>query len=183
MSPHITEPCGGYFMGFGEEEVEYGDSFAAACNIAGVSYEEVSPGVFLKEEPNCNPVIQRVYRVKDGYVDPFLLTIYNALDARRHGATVKTYCKATGLVLKGDRVCGVEYLDLLKGRRHQVLGQVVINATGPWASFLEKDLTLDAPLKIAPTMGTILVVQARLINHVINRLRPPGDGDIFVPST
>jgi glycerol-3-phosphate dehydrogenase len=95
---------------------------------------------------------------------------------------VKTYCKATRLLLLGKQVIGVEYIDLLRGRKEQVFGKLVINATGPWASFLEKDLVLASPLKIAPTMGTILVVQDRVVNHVINRLRPPGDGDILVPS-
>ncbi len=182
IAPHITEPCGGFFMGVAPDEVEYGDKFAASCKVAGVPCEEIRPEEFLHEEPNCNPATQRVFRVNDGYVDPFLLTIYNAYDAQQHGAVVKTYCNATHLLLTGKQVIGVEYLNLLTCRKEQVLGQVVVNATGPWASFLEKDLTLASPLKIAPTMGTILVIQNRLVNHLINRLRPPGDGDILVPS-
>ncbi len=182
IAPHISEPCGGYFMGVTADEVEYGNKFATSCHSANVLCEEISPEEFLHQEPNCNPTTQRVFRVKDGYVDPFLLTIYNAYDARQRGAVVKTYCKATRLLLAGKQVTGVEYLDLLKGRKEKVLGKVVINATGPWASFLEKDLTLASPLKIAPTMGTILVIQDHLVNHLINRLRPPGDGDIIVPS-
>jgi glycerol-3-phosphate dehydrogenase len=182
IAPHITEPCGGYFIGLNNEDVEYGDIFTKKCKEAGVWCEEVITEQFLKEEPNCAPYTKRVFTVKDGYVDPFLLTIYNAYDAKLHGAEIKTYCNTQKLIIKSRNVIGVEFYDYLKNEKEQVYADITINATGPWSSFLEKDLKLRTPLKIAPTMGTLLVIKDRLVNHLINRLRKPGDGDIIVPS-
>ena len=182
IAPHITEACGGYFMGLTEDDIEYGDIFSKKCKDAGVSCQEVEPEEFLHEEPNCNPETRRVFQVKDGYIDPFLLTIYNALDAKLHGALINTYCKATNLIEKDKEIIGIEFFDQLKNRKEKVFADIVVNATGPWSSYLEKELKLKNPLEIAPTMGTLIVIKDRLINHLINRLRPPGDGDIFVPS-
>jgi glycerol-3-phosphate dehydrogenase len=182
IAPHITEPCGGYFIGVIDEDVKYGDIFFEKCKEAGVWCEEIEPDQFLKEEPNCNPNIKRVFKVKDGYIDPFLLTIYNAYDAKLHGAEIKTYCEARALILKNNEIIGVEFFNRLKNDNERVYASITVNATGPWSSFLEKDLKLTTSLKIAPTMGTLLVIKDRLVNHLINRLRTPGDGDIIVPS-
>ncbi|MFX1442572.1 MAG: anaerobic glycerol-3-phosphate dehydrogenase subunit A [Promethearchaeota archaeon] len=182
IAPHITEACGGYFMGLTEDDVEYGDIFIKKCKEAGVWCQEVEPEDFLQEEPNCNPETRRVFQVKDGYIDPFLLTIYNALDAKLHGALIKTYCKATKLIVMDKEIVGIEFYDQLKKSKERIFANIVVNATGPWSSYLEKDLKLENPLEIAPTMGTLIVIKDRLVNRLINRLRPPSDGDIFVPS-
>jgi glycerol-3-phosphate dehydrogenase len=182
IAPHITEACGGYFMAVNEEDVEYGDIFNKECEKAGVWCEEIEPKTFLKDEPNCNPETKRVFGVKDGYIDPFLLTYYNAYDAQFHGAKIKTYTKAERLLIKNGTINGIECFDFLKKTWKNYYADIIINATGPWASYLEKDLTLSRPLRIAPTMGTLIVIKDRLVNHLINRLRTPGDGDIIVPS-
>ncbi|HEY0087703.1 MAG TPA: FAD-dependent oxidoreductase, partial [Candidatus Lokiarchaeia archaeon] len=156
--------------------------FYEACKNANVWCEEINIKDFLQEEPNSNRYAKRVFKVKDGYVDPFLLTYYNAYDAVNHGAIIKTYSKVENLIVKNGSVIGVKYFDLLNKKREEVYGKVIINATGPWASGLEKELTLLEPLRIAPTMGTLLVIKDRLVNHLINRLNKPGDGDIVVPS-
>ena len=182
IAPHITEACGGYFMGLKDEDLEYGDIFIKKCKDAEVSCQEIEPEEFLKEEPNCNPETRRVFQVKDGYIDPFLLTIYNALDAKIHGALIKTYCKALNLIEKDKEIIGIEFFNQLKNRKEKAFADIIVNATGPWSSYLEKDLNLKNPLKISPTMGTLIVIKDRLVNHLINRLSPPGDGDIFVPS-
>ena len=188
IAPHISELCGGYFIGSSEEEIEYGNIFQQKCKVSGVWTEEFNVQTLLKEEPNCNPNTKRVFKVNDGYIDPFLLTIYNAYDAKLHGAEIKTYHRVISLILdesngKNEKnIIGVDCIDILKNSRIKFYADIVINATGPWASFLEKDLKLQSPLKIAPTMGTLLVIKDRIVNHLINRLRKPGDGDIFVPS-
>nr|VXZ82223.1 Anaerobic glycerol-3-phosphate dehydrogenase subunit A [Klebsiella pneumoniae] len=46
-------------------------------------------------------------QVPDGTIDPFRLTAANMLDAREHGAQILTGCEVTGLLRRGDRVCGV----------------------------------------------------------------------------
>ncbi|TXT66231.1 MAG: Anaerobic glycerol-3-phosphate dehydrogenase subunit A [Promethearchaeota archaeon] len=182
IAPHITELCGGYFVAVDDEDVEYGNIFRESCKKAKVWCEEMSPQEFLQEEPKCNENIKRVFKVKDGYIDPFLLTIYNAYDAKLNGAEIRTYSKATDLIFENDRIIGIKVLDKLHNTTYELYGKITINATGPWAAYLEKDLQLEKNLEIAPTMGTLLVIKNRLVSHLINRLREPGDGDIIVPS-
>ncbi|MFO7795876.1 MAG: anaerobic glycerol-3-phosphate dehydrogenase subunit A [Promethearchaeati archaeon] len=182
IAPHITELCGGYFIAVDEEDAEYGDIFQESCKEAKVYCEEISPKEFIKNEPNCNTNVKRVFKVNDGYIDPFLLTIYNAYDAKIHGAEIRTYTKAKDLILKNNEIIGVKCFNKLNNSNYEIYGKIVVNATGPWAAYLEKDLELEQNLKIAPTMGTLLVIKDRLVSHLINRLREPGDGDIIVPS-
>ncbi len=182
IAPHIIEPCGGYFVGINDEDINYGDKLHIACQKLGIYHEEISPKEFFKKEPNCNPKIRRVFQVKDAYVDPFLLTIYNSLAAIQRGAKIQTYCEVKRLLIEKNHVKGVEYYDKLKNRTVKVFADIIINATGPWAQNLEKDLTLDRKLNITPTKGTLLVINKRLVNSVINRMKPSGDGDIIVPS-
>ncbi|MHA1476289.1 MAG: FAD-dependent oxidoreductase, partial [Promethearchaeota archaeon] len=104
-----------------------------------------------------------VFKVNDAYVDPFLLTIYNSLDAIQRGAKIKTYCEVKRLLIEENHVKGVEYFDKLKNKTVKVFADIVINATGPWAQNLEKDLTIDRKLNITPTKGTLLVINKRLL--------------------
>jgi len=182
IAPHITELCGGYFIAADDEDVEYGEILKKKCRAASVWCEEISPKEFQEKEPNCNNEVKRVFKVNDGYIDPFLLTIYNAYDAKLHGADIRTYTKATNLILDGNHIVGIKCFDKLNDSEYDLYGKIIINATGPWAAYLEKDLDLTHKLEIAPTMGTLLVIKDRLVNHLINRLREPGDGDIIVPS-
>lgn len=182
IAPHISELCGGYFITVDDEGIEYGEIFKERCKDASVWCEEISPQEFQEKEPNCNNEVKRVFKVNDGYIDPFLLTIYNAYDAKLHGADIRTYTKATKLILDGNHIIGIKCFDKLNKSEYDLYGKVIINATGPWAAYLEKDLDLEHKLEIAPTMGTLVVIKDRLVNHLINRLREPGDGDIIVPS-
>lgn len=182
IAPHISQACGGYFLGIDEQDLEYAPKFVNACNTAGVSCEKFSPTELLKTEPNANPAAQIVYKVKDGYIDPFLLTIYNAYDAQLHGATIRTYCEAQNLIIQDQRVVGVKIFDKIKRQSEELYADLVVNATGPWAARLDRDLKFASPLQIAPTKGVLIVIKPRLVNSLLNRLRPPGDGDIIVPS-
>ncbi|MBD3253665.1 MAG: anaerobic glycerol-3-phosphate dehydrogenase subunit A [Candidatus Lokiarchaeota archaeon] len=182
IAPHITELCGGYFIAIDDEDVKYGETFRESCRKSGVWCEEISPQAFLKNEPNCNKNVKRIFKVNDGYIDPFLLTIYNAYDAHLHGAEIRTYTKATDLILENEQIVGIKCQDKLDNSKYEIYGKITINATGPWAAYLEKDLDLKQNLEIAPTMGTLIVIKDRIVSSLINRLREPGDGDIIVPS-
>jgi glycerol-3-phosphate dehydrogenase len=182
IAPHITEACGGHFLAINDFDLEYAPKFVANCKSCGISIEEISVQDFLRQEPQCNRNTKLVYKVKDAYIDPFLLAIYNAHDARLHGAKIYTYHVVEHLLIRDRTVVGVQVRDRLTNQVYEVYADIVVNATGPWASILEKDLQIEKPISISPTKGTLLVVRKRLVNSLINRLRPPGDGDIIVPS-
>jgi glycerol-3-phosphate dehydrogenase len=65
------------------------------------------------------------------------------------------------------------------GREITIEPQQVVNATGPWAGTVVSLAGLSVPLVYSK--GTLLVTQTRVTSSVINRLRPPGDGDIVSP--
>ena len=184
IAPHITQSCGGYFVGITPEEVEYGNKFEIACKTANVWVEEMETEILLKEEPEVNSHAQRAFQVKDGYIDPFLLSYYNIMDAQKSGADFMTYTKVENLLLIDQTVVGVKCYDRIQRKTFEIRAEYTINASGPWASLLEKDLELlpENQLEISPTMGTLIVLKDRFLNHLINRLRAPADGDIFVPS-
>ncbi|MHA1776157.1 MAG: anaerobic glycerol-3-phosphate dehydrogenase subunit A [Promethearchaeota archaeon] len=179
---HIIDSVGGYFVGITDEDLNYGKKFPEMCQNAGVDIEEIPIKEFLQHEPNCNPNIRKVFRTNDAYVDPFLLTLYNALDAKNHGAEIHTYSKVEHLILTEKEIVGIRVHDLLSDEFFNVYAKWIINATGPWASILERDIKPEHPLEIAPTRGTLLIFKNRLVSSVINRLQPPSTGDIIVPS-
>jgi len=55
----------------------------------------------------------------------------------------------------------------------------VINAAGAWSGQVAE--LAGQKLNISPDKGVLVIFNHRITSRVLNRLRPPGDGDIFVP--
>ena len=86
------------------------------------------------------------------------LSVENVLSALEHGARVLTHTKVTRLLIEHRTVVGIEYSDLLSGAPSSARATVTVNATGPWADELLKDVPgHDQPL-IGGSKGTHLVV-------------------------
>src|SRR5215216_1306745 len=60
------------------------------------------------------------------------LALENALDARDHGAEVRTYHQVDEILREDGRVTGVSGTDVLSGEPFRYAAQVVINVAGPW---------------------------------------------------
>jgi glycerol-3-phosphate dehydrogenase len=60
------------------------------------------------------------------------LVLENALSAKQHGATIKTYARVHRFISEGDSVHGVEIEDLLSHETYAARGRLTINAAGPW---------------------------------------------------
>ena len=56
---------------------------------------------------------------------------------------------------------------------------VAVNAAGPWGAEIGKLAGADITMRLS--RGAMLAYNIRWVNTVINKLRAPGDGDIFVP--
>ncbi len=124
--------------------------------------EEVSP----RESPSIKAV--RYFYTNDGGVDPFLLTLANLYDARINGAIIHT-----GI---GVRSIDEGHVILDDGRR--LKADLIVNATGHECNSIKK----GPCMQVQPDKGTILVTERRVCDMVLNRMRPPSDGDIIVPS-
>lgn len=92
------------------------------------------------------------YEPDSGYADPYLTTTSFINAARKKGVTVKTGCAATGLIVEGGKVKGVETAD---GPLH---AETVVAAIGPWSRALTDGIGLDIPLEVS--RHTVLTLRA-----------------------
>jgi len=94
-----------------------------------------------------------------------------------HGGIIREHTQVVGLEAPGDTVRGV--VVETPGGRETVPCDIVVNCAGPWAGVVATELGLK--VRIQPSFGLMLIFANRMVPKVINRLKRPGDGDIFVP--
>ena len=174
-----VEETEGYFVRTAEDTLDFAQCWAAACCACGIEATEMSLAEARLHEPNLTPEALAVYRVPDSAVDGFRLVWHNVMSARRYGGDVRTYCRVTGIASKNGRITGIVLQNAKTGEKEKVHCDFVINATGSWAGEVAALAGLSVP--VTPDRGTLLAFNHRFTGRVVNRLRPPGDGDIFVP--
>ncbi len=180
---HCLEETSGFFVVTPEDEGEYPDLFINACESTGVPRQEISVAEALRREPLLNPRISRVFEVPDGAADSFLATHVTAQAARQTGAQILTYHEVVGLISTGGeqerQVVGAEVRDVARGQDLEIRAQMTINASGAWAGQIANMANIS--VEIIPGKGTMVAMNHRLVNTVINRCKMPSDGDILVP--
>ncbi|KNC10041.1 glycerol-3-phosphate dehydrogenase [Klebsiella sp. RIT-PI-d] len=179
IARHCIEPTDGLFITLPEDELSFQATFVKACHDAGIAADIIDPSLARRIEPAVNPQLTGAVRVPDGTVDPFRLTAANMLDAREHGATILTAHAVTGLIRNGATVCGVHVLNTLTGETRQLYASVVVNAAGIWGQRIAE--YADLSIRMFPAKGSLLILDHRINQHVINRCRKPSDADILVP--
>ncbi|TCJ18452.1 glycerol-3-phosphate dehydrogenase/oxidase [Rubrobacter taiwanensis] len=112
--------------------------------------------------PGVNPEgLRGAARYFDAQVEfPERLTVENAVSAREHGAVVIPYARVDGFLREGDRIRGVEFVDVLSGGRHTARAPVVVNVAGPWVDEVLLGLDRPSPRLIGGTKGSHIVVEA-----------------------
>ena len=180
---HCIEDTSGFFVVTPEDEGAYPDRFAAACVELGLPCTEISVARALQREPYLNPRISRVFEVPDGAADSFLATHATAQAASQAGAQVLTYHEVLELIVQGNqdsrRVSGATVRDLVNDEQLTIYADMVINATGAWAGQIMRSGGID--VRVMPGKGTMIALNHRMVNTVINRCKLPSDGDIIVP--
>ena len=73
------------------------------------------------------------FEYSDCWVDDARLVVLNAMDARDHGATIRTRTEVIS-AHRDDQGWSVTVRDLVTGRREEISAKVLINAAGPWVS-------------------------------------------------
>lgn len=180
IAPFAVEPCGGIFLQLAQDDPSYAARWMTACQRAGVPVEPVDIEQMRREEPGISPNAVAAYRVPDASVDGFRLIAGNVAAAEALGARVLTYHRVIGLALDGLRVTGVQLVNERTGEEETLEADLVINAAGAWTDRITAMAGIH--LDLVADRGMLLVYHGRLTNRVINRLRPPGNGDIFVPA-
>ncbi len=100
---------------------------------------------------------------------PERLTLEYLARARASGADLRNHAAVDYIIVDGGRARGVDFHDVLSGRRSTAAGRLIINAAGPWV-----DAVLDATgrsleRRIGGTRGSHLVVdlQGRGPRHAV----------------
>ena len=182
IMPHCLEDTGGYFVITPWDDPKYASKFEAGCHIAGIPFDEVPISRMLREEPQLNPTITHCFHVPDASADSFLASELNAESAREHGAQILTYHPLLHLIMDGssNRVVGALCHDLVKDEDLQITADLVVNAAGAWCGNVAS--TVGIIVQIRPGKGTMVAINHRIVNKVINRCKLPSDGDILVPA-
>jgi len=179
LMPAAIEDTGGFFAALPEDPPDYVDKFVAGCQAAGIPAEEVPLALALREEPLLNPETVRIFRVPDASCDSFDALHLLTENVRAAGGDVRLRHKVVRIVRKGMRVTGVEAENILTGERIAFQAQLVINCAGAWGGQIAK--LADCHVEVLAGKGTMVAMNVRMVHTVLNRLKPPSDGDILVP--
>lgn len=179
IARHCVEDTGGLFITLPEDDLNFQKKFIESCQNADIDVQALTPQEALRLEPNANPALIGAVRVPDGTIDPFRLTASNVLDAKEHGARLFNHSRVTSLIKEGDQILGVNAINTQTNLPFQVFSRQVINAAGIWGQGICEYADLD--IKMFPAKGSLLILDYRINNLVINRCRKPSDADILVP--
>ncbi len=110
----------------------------------------------------------------DGQFDDSRLAMSLVQTAHDLGATPLNYMQVTELIKTEGRVKGVKVTDHERGDQYEVLGKVVINATGIFTDNIRKMDTPDVHNVIVPSQGVHLVLSKEFLK---------GETALLVPHT
>jgi len=94
----------------------------------------------------------------DCSTDDARLTLEFAMSAVDAGADCANYVEVTGVLSRGDRLCGARVRDSLTGAEFDVEARVVVNAAGVWGDEVCAMDEPDAPTKLRNTKGVHAMV-------------------------
>lgn len=179
VAPMCIRDIGGWFIQGADDDPEYVKTWLEGCRQAGITVKEIPLAQAWAQEPLLGDKVVKVFEVPDAAVDGFKLVWANAKAAVRYGGSYKTYHRVEQVCQENDRVTGVTGLNLITNEKFTARSQIVVNAAGAWAGQIAA--TAGVSLDVICDKGTLLAFNQRLFKKIINRLRSPGDGDIFVP--
>jgi glycerol-3-phosphate dehydrogenase len=177
--PDAMECNGGLFVAFEEQDLNFRDAFLEGCSACEIPARVLSVAQARALEPNLHPNILAAVLVPDGAFEPYRLCLAFLASAQRNGATLRTFSTVRELLREGHQITGARIKNILDGREEIMGADLVINAAGAWAGQIAALADVSVPL--APCAGVLVTVARRWTQRVINRLRPPSDGDVVLP--
>lgn len=179
IASHCVEENDGLFLTLPEDDMAFQSQFVDACTSAGISTEIIDPALALRMEPSANPNLRGAVKVPDGSVDPFRLTMSNALDARMNGAEILTQHEVIDIIKEQDKAVGVDLFNHKTKEKVQHYAKVIVNAGGIWGHHIAKLAGVN--INMFPAKGSLLIFGHRVNKMVLNRCRKPANADILVP--
>jgi glycerol-3-phosphate dehydrogenase len=179
VAPHVLDDTGGLFVLSPADDESFVEDWTAGCKAAGIPVQEVGVSEALSREPLLHKGTRRAFEVPDAACDPFALCRALRGSAESEGPRFLTYHRIEGFHSGDGRVTGARALDLRTGEGLDIRCSVVVNAAGPWAAGVGR--LAGVGFEMVLSRGAMLAFNGRWTDTIVSRLRPPGDGDIFVP--
>ncbi|MDL1899663.1 anaerobic glycerol-3-phosphate dehydrogenase subunit A [Anaerolineae bacterium CFX9] len=182
VAPEAIEDTSGFFVLCPGDDPSYVDTWLKACAAVNIPTREIPLSEALRRERVLNPRLEAVYEVPDGTCDSWDLLHALQRGAESTGkARFLTYHKVEQFHKNADgtHITGARLRNLRDDSQIDVSCAFVINAAGPWAAEIGALAGVRFGMKLS--RGAMLAYNIRWVNTVINKLRMPGDGDIFVP--
>jgi glycerol-3-phosphate dehydrogenase len=174
-----VEPVGGYFIETVRSDVAYRERWREAMERLGIPAREVSVADLKRQTPELHAGVRRAFSVPDGVINGFSLLFRLRRGIEQMGGSVRLFSRLTEVEISVDgRVIGVQVASV-RGDRERISCDALVNAAGPYAGRVAE--LFGDPFAMRLSRGVMVVFSARKIPWVINRLAPPGDGDILVP--
>jgi len=180
LAPQCIEETGGLFIVLEGDDENYAADFPHFCGRCGVPVKPLTSQEARELEPDLSQRVIGAYSVEDASIDPFRLAFENIAHAERLGTTTLFHTKVVGFKKKGCRIQSAHLVNVENGEETEIEAEQVVNATGAWTA--EVSAMAGASVDLLYSKGTLLVTDRRLTGRVVNRLRPPSDGDILVPA-
>ena len=181
IAPACIEYNGGIFIALDEEDKARANEFIERCDAAGIPAQPIDTSLAKELEPAISPSITAAVAVPDGSFDAFRLPLMFFTAAKLLGASILPWHEVVSIDSRAGRVESIAISRLRDGKRHdmRIEADFFVNATGAWANSLGALAGIKVP--VTPAAGALVAIQGRLVQRVVSRLHPPGDGDIIVP--
>jgi glycerol-3-phosphate dehydrogenase len=181
LAPQCIEATGGLFVGVEGDDPGFAGNFPELCRRAAIPCDELTVTEARRLEPHLSDKLVKAYRVPDASVDPFHLALANVDHARRiNGSIYRSHTELLRFDIADGEIRSAVCRDSPSHAPLLIRARQFVNAGGAWAMNIARLAgCIDVDLLYAK--GTVLVNHDRMTHHVVNRLRPPGDGDILVP--
>ncbi len=181
VAGECIDDCGGLFVAVEGDDPGFAARFPDHCRRAGMDCRSLTPAEARELEPALSDRVFAAYQVPDASVDPFHLTLANVEHARQlSGSRFLPHTEVTGFEIDDGVIHSTLCRDTQTGNRRRIIAHQVVNASGAWAMEVAR-LAGCSDVHLLYSKGTLIITNTRITGQVINRLRPPGDGDILVP--
>ncbi|MCB1329836.1 MAG: FAD-dependent oxidoreductase, partial [Maritimibacter sp.] len=181
VAPQCIDDCGGLFVAVEGDDPGFAGRFPEACAAAGISCEKLTPDEARAREPALPETVIAAYAVPDATIDPFRLVLEQVSHAEAlMGSRYLPHTGIEGFDIAGGKITAARARDLKSGEEIRITARQVVNASGAWSGKVAALAGCDS-VHVTASKGTLIISNTRLAKGVINRLRPPGDGDILVP--
>ena len=174
-----VEATMGMFVQVEGDDPDFVQPWLDGCAASGIKTRELSKEEAWATVLKLSRKLVCAYEVPDGAIDGFRMSWQNLQSAARYGGRYKTYTEIIGINIESGAVKSISVRDNVTHEEYEIECQILVNAAGPWAGKVAQLAGLDC--NVSPSKGTLIAFNQRITSHVVNRLRKPSNGDIFVP--